>query len=448
MDADPLPAHLAPGSIVAGRYRVLRQLGSGGIGIVLEAEQLGLGQRVALKLLRNELLDDPDTLARFEREARVVSQLSSENIVRIFGVERSEHGEPIMVLEFLFGHPVDALIDDPNPISISAAVDIVAEACAGLAVAHAAGVVHRDVKPGNLFLAVRADRSQVVKVLDFGLTTELGSKDARLTSTRRSFGTPLYMSPEQIMSAKDVDPRTDQHALALSLFELLTKRPAFWDTLPSALTVKIVTTPPPSARGYRPEIPEGLDEAILRALAKQPQGRFATIADFAAAIAPFGTKRAHDAALRARTVLSLGLPIDTGVRAAGSGPTTQAEWTTKRMVPAGGPASRTLLSLAAAAGLGVVGFAAVLAIVAARNRSVEPDTAPRSASAPAATSPPRASSTVTLATSLAAPPPTVAPTPPALPTGSTVASDAASGGRSRPPSRPTTSKKPEFIPDY
>jgi hypothetical protein len=280
VDADPLPAHLAPGSIVAGRYRVLRQLGSGGIGIVLEAEQLGLGQRVALKLLRNELLDDPDTLARFEREARVVSQLSSENIVRIFGVERSEHGEPIMVLEFLFGHPVDALIDDPNPISISAAVDIVAEACAGLAVAHAAGVVHRDVKPGNLFLAVRADRSQVVKVLDFGLTTELGSKDARLTSTRRSFGTPLYMSPEQIMSAKDVDPRTDQHALALSLFELLTKRPAFWDTLPSALTVKIVTTPPPSARGYRPEIPEGLDEAILRALAKQPQGRFATIADF------------------------------------------------------------------------------------------------------------------------------------------------------------------------
>jgi serine/threonine protein kinase len=228
VDADPLPAHLAPGSIVAGRYRVLRQLGSGGIGIVLEAEQLGLGQRVALKLLRNELLDDPDTLARFEREARVVSQLSSENIVRIFGVERSEHGEPIMVLEFLFGHPVDALIDDPNPISISAAVDIVAEACAGLAVAHAAGVVHRDVKPGNLFLAVRADRSQVVKVLDFGLTTELGSKDARLTSTRRSFGTPLYMSPEQIMSAKDVDPRTDQHALALSLFELLTKRPAFW----------------------------------------------------------------------------------------------------------------------------------------------------------------------------------------------------------------------------
>jgi hypothetical protein len=211
--------------------------------------------------------------------------------------------------------------------------------------------------------------------------------------------------------------------------------------------VKIVTTPPPSARGYRPEIPEGWTRPSCGAR-QAAAGSLRDDRRLRRRHSALRTKRAHDAALRARTVLSLGLPIDTGVRAAGSGPTTQAEWTTKRMVPAGGPASRTLLSLAAAAGLGVVGFAAVLAIVAARNRSVEPDTAPRSASAPAATSPPRASSTVTLATSLAAPPPTVAPTPPALPTGSTVASDAASGGRSRPPSRPTTSKKPEFIPDY
>jgi serine/threonine-protein kinase len=303
-DSAAIPPHWQPGSTIAGRFQVERVVGIGGMGAVLEAQNVSLGQRVALKVLRRELIHDKDAQARFDQEARIVAQLNTEHVVRVHDLGRTEHGEPFIVMELLAGKTFDHLIEEPTALGVAEAVDLVAEAAVGIAVAHAHGLVHRDVKPGNLFVAAQSDGRSIVKVLDFGLTKVTRSDVLRLTSSASIFGTPLYMSPEQIMSAKKVDHRADQHALAMVLFELLTKSPPYMDESVSAITVKIATEPPPSARSFRADVPPALDAVIQKALAKTPDGRFEDIAAFALSIAAFGTDRGRDAARRAATALN------------------------------------------------------------------------------------------------------------------------------------------------
>ncbi len=298
-----VPTHWQPGSVIAGRFRVVRVLGVGGMGAVLEAENVTLGQRVALKVLRRELVHDREAHARLDQEARVVSQLVTDHVARVHDLGKTEHGEPFIVMELLAGRTLDDIIEAPASLTVAAAVDLVCEACVGVAVAHRAGMVHRDIKPGNLFVAERSDGSNVVKVLDFGLTKVTRSDTLRLTTSASVFGTPLYMSPEQIMSSKRVDARTDQHAMAMVLFELLTKRPPYYDDSPTAVTVMIATHPVPSLAAYRPEVPPLLDAIVGKALSKAPDERFQDIALFALALAQFGTARADAAAKRAAAAL-------------------------------------------------------------------------------------------------------------------------------------------------
>ena len=293
----------AVGSILAGKFRIDGLLGRGGMGVVFAATHLGLGHRVAIKLLLDEAAASPEAVARFEQEAQIVSRLVSPHVVRVHDMGRSEAFEPFIVMELLEGYDLANLIARPSQLTIQVAVELVLEAALGVSLAHASGLVHRDLKPANLFVARQPDGTSVVKVLDFGLTKLVRPGDAGLTQSAASFGTPQYMAPEQIMSAKHVDARCDQHALAMILYELLTKQPPFVAPTPAALTVTIVTKPAPSARLSRGDVPRGLDEVLLRAMAKKPGGRFADLGAFARALVPFASQRG--AALAANTERTL-----------------------------------------------------------------------------------------------------------------------------------------------
>jgi eukaryotic-like serine/threonine-protein kinase len=293
----------APGTILAGKFRVVRTLGIGGMGSVVEAEHLELGQRVAVKLLSEASQQSPEAVTRFFREARLASQLFSEHVARVYDVGRTERGEPFIVMELLTGQDFDAIIQRRAPMAVAEAVSLLLHALCGVAAAHAAGLVHRDLKPANLFLSSRRDGSTRVVVLDFGITKAPAAIDA-LTVTSSVFGTPQYMSPEQVMSAKNVDARCDQHAMAMVLYEMLAGQPPYLGDSPTALAVLIATEPPVSLCARRPDIPPALDSAVRRALAKRPEDRFADVAALAQALAPFGGRDAATAAQAVRMALS------------------------------------------------------------------------------------------------------------------------------------------------
>ena len=284
---------LTSGTILAERYRVVRVLGQGGMGVVLEVVHAQLGGRFALKLMHAEHASDAEMLARFENEARLAANLVSEHLVRVTDLGRLPTGEPFLVMDYLDGLDLDQIIEQKRSVSVPEAVQWVVEASAGLAHLHAAGSVHRDVKPSNLFLANDPSGRQVVKVLDFGLARAPRSENTRLTATTANFGTPLYMAPEQILSAKHVDARADQHALAHVLYELLTGEPAFGGETAGAVTVAIATQPAPPVRAKRPDAPEGVEQAVARAMSKRPEDRFPSLGEFAMALAVFSGPNAQ-----------------------------------------------------------------------------------------------------------------------------------------------------------
>src|SRR5262249_29319220 len=202
------------GTLIADKYRVERVLGQGGMGLVVEAMHVTLGTRVAVKLLRAEVAD-ADVRERFSREGQIAAQLAGEHIARVTDTGHTEDGDPYLVMEFLVGRDLSVEIEARWRLPVAEAVDLILQAFEGVAEAHAVGLVHRDLKPANLYIVRRRDGSPLVKVLDFGLSKIMNDQVRHLTMTTSSFGTPQYMSPEQIASSKYVDARTDQHALAL-----------------------------------------------------------------------------------------------------------------------------------------------------------------------------------------------------------------------------------------
>jgi serine/threonine-protein kinase len=280
-------AHFAPGTILDGRYRVERVLGSGGMGVVALATHTELDHKVALKLLHPRALSSPEAVSRFVREAKAAARAFGDHVVRVLDVARLESGEPYIAMELLEGKDARALREERMP-SVDELVDIVAQACIGVAHAHRAGVVHRDLKPANLFVLDEPSRSPplLVKVLDFGVSKirrdDLGS-DVSLTRSSAFLGTPLYMAPEQIKTARDVDARADVWALGCILHELATgvapfRRPSLGETCAAIL----VEDPPrlPSS------IPRPLAAIVARCLAKDPNDRYADAAALAGALAP------------------------------------------------------------------------------------------------------------------------------------------------------------------
>lgn len=277
------------GEILAGKYRVEKILGMGGMGVVVAATHLDLREMRAIKLIRPDAESD-QSVERFLREARAVVRLRSEHVAEVYDVGRLESGNPYIVMELLEGQDLSTMLKARGPLPIEEAVLYVTQACHALAEAHAAGIVHRDLKPGNLFVTRRADGSPCVKVLDFGISKETKPQrpDPEMTGPKDLIGSPLYMSPEQMRSARKVDPRADVWALGAILYKLITGRAPFHaPTVPEifALTLGKQVRPPST---LRPDIPGDLDAIILRCLDKQLQNRYFSAAELGAALIPHG----------------------------------------------------------------------------------------------------------------------------------------------------------------
>jgi serine/threonine-protein kinase len=256
--------------------------------VVFEAEHLKLRQRVAVKMLRSELALQGELVARFEREARAATRLTSPHVAQVTDVDALPSGEPFMVMEFLEGRDLASELETRGPLPVHDAVRYLIQACSGMEEAHARGIVHRDLKPSNLFLTLR-NGAEIVKVLDFGISKIESPQEAHLTSTFSAMGTALYMSPEQVRSAKKVDARTDVWSLGAALYELLSGKPPFLGESATAVVAAIVSEPVPSLRERRPDVPEALEAVVLHALEKDRERRIASVSAFARELAPFAT---------------------------------------------------------------------------------------------------------------------------------------------------------------
>jgi serine/threonine-protein kinase len=276
------------GQVLAGKYRVDRIIGQGGMGVVVAATHLQLDEHVALKFLLPDAVRQPEVVERFAREARAASKIKSEHVARVIDVGTLETGAPYMVMEYLDGNDLAAeLTKRPHGLPADEAVQYVLQALEALAEAHAIGIIHRDLKPGNLFLARRRDKSSSVKVLDFGISKVAVGPASAMTQTSSVMGSPLYMSPEQLMSAKHVDARSDIWSMGIVLYELLAGGPPYIaDTMPEVVA-KILQMPLPPLRQTRPGVPEELTQVVARCLAKDPAQRYANVADLARALTPF-----------------------------------------------------------------------------------------------------------------------------------------------------------------
>jgi serine/threonine protein kinase len=289
-----LSAGIREGDILAGKYRVERVLGVGGMGVVVAASHVQLETKVAIKFLLPEMLSSREAVARFAREARAAVRITSEHVARIFDVGTLENGAPYMVMEFLEGGDLAAWIEQRGPMPVEQAVEFVLQACVAVADAHGLGIVHRDLKPANLFCVRRTDGRLLIKVLDFGISkvTQFGSSGPGTSATKTSalMGSPLYMSPEQMQSAKAVDSATDLWALGIILFELLSgKTPFLGETLPEVV-LNIATKPPPSLRALRPDVPPALEAIVLRCLQKEPRARYRNVGELAVALLAFAPR--------------------------------------------------------------------------------------------------------------------------------------------------------------
>jgi serine/threonine-protein kinase len=292
--------------LIGGKYRVLRRIGAGGMGEVLLALHEDLEQNVAIKLLRADRARDTLAVERFLREARAMARIQNDHVVRVFDVGRDDDGTPFIVMEFLQGEDLSVRLAATGAMPVNEAVDYVLQACVAIAEAHRVGVVHRDLKPGNLFLARRPGGGSIVKVVDFGISklAPRGSRpEASLTTTSHLVGSPFYMSPEQLRGTGEVDARSDIWSLGLILFELLTNEGPFDAPTIPQLCMAIMDNPPKLATQLRPEIPAALDGVILRALAKDPAARYRDVAELAGALAPFAIS-GEDIAKATRQTLS------------------------------------------------------------------------------------------------------------------------------------------------
>jgi eukaryotic-like serine/threonine-protein kinase len=269
---------LAPGSVVAGKYRIEGVLGEGGMGRVYAARQTGLERPVAVKVLRPELARDAVALARFHREARLVASLMSEHVVRVHDLGALDTGEPYLVMERLDGEDLGTLVQR-GALPVAQATALIAAACAALAEAHAVGIVHRDIKPSNLFLT----RQQRLVVLDFGVAKLAAPSAGSLAMTRDGIvlGSPRYMAPEQISGSRDVDARADIWSLGATLYHLVTGAPPFAEASLEAIFSAILSgQPPPRIE----QLPAPIGDVIRRAMARDPAARFATAGELAAAL--------------------------------------------------------------------------------------------------------------------------------------------------------------------
>jgi predicted Zn finger-like uncharacterized protein len=265
-----------------GRYRILKRLGQGGMGAVFLAHDTQLDRRVALKIPYFRPWDDPGIIDRFYREARAAATLDHPNLCPIYEVGQID-GIHYLTMPYLAGKLLSKIIDPNNPVPTQQAVAVVRKLALALQEAHRQGIIHRDLKPENII----ASRQREFVIMDFGLARRLNQGDASLTGSGAILGTPYYMAPEQIDGdPKTIGPACDIYSLGVILYQLLTGRRPFEGPVTMVLA-RIPVAPPPPPSQFRPDLDPALESICLKALAKKPENRFASMAEFAAALAAY-----------------------------------------------------------------------------------------------------------------------------------------------------------------
>jgi serine/threonine-protein kinase len=405
------------GRCIAGKYRLDRVIGRGGMGVVYAGRHELLDQPVAVKLLIGDAAVDPTSSARFLNEARAAACIPSDHVVRVLDVGLEEE-RPYFVMEYLEGKDLARLLEERGPLPQRDAVEYVLEAIEALAQAHALGIIHRDLKPSNLFLAERPDGSRVVKVLDFGIAKAFGpaaQMQAAAVTTQGLVGSPAYMAPEYVRSAKNIDTRADIWAIGVILYELLTgELPFEGENSGEVLAAILEKTPAPIASRRAGVSPE-LEAVVTKCLARKPKNRYAELADVAEALAPFATKRSPSIVRIRASVATLMLrPLDadrTGsTHAVGAGrddptevaPVARGEDTGQSWTSGGAPATQPATRMAKA--IAVVAAVAVAVIVMGvrsmrtATSAAPPAVGPSESVSPAPTSPPAISAPTAIAT--------------------------------------------------
>jgi serine/threonine-protein kinase len=274
-------------STIANKYQIVRLIKSGGMGEVYEARHLRLGRRVAIKFLRPTIAQDAAYKARFDREASTAGSLEHENIAALFDIGSDEHGVPFLVMEYVAGETLRALIDESSPLPVPRAIAIALQVCAGLQAAHARGIVHRDLKPDNLMVCARTDGRDWVKILDFGIARQLHDPaHPEVTATGVVLGTAHYMSPEQARD-ETIDTRSDVYALGAILYELLSGEKVHPGDTYNAVIYHVLRKDFVPLDSLRPTLPSDLVQVVHRSLAAQPAERFASAEEFADNLLPF-----------------------------------------------------------------------------------------------------------------------------------------------------------------
>ncbi len=278
------PADSFIGEVLAGRYKITRKIGEGGMGAVYEAEHQLIGKRVAVKVLLDKFAGDKDVVARLQHEARIASSIGHPSIVDVTDFGKTPDGRSYAIMEYLEGEALASLIAREAPLPPERVLPIVKQIANALGAAHRKGIVHRDVKPENVFLVRDGQGPERVKVVDFGISKLVKSGDPaqqRLTQTGIVLGTPLYMSPEQARGEEQLDHRVDVYALGVILYEALTGEVPFRGSNYLGVISQVLTLEPVPPRVLRPElsITEALERVVMRTLAKDRDVRYQTMAE-------------------------------------------------------------------------------------------------------------------------------------------------------------------------
>jgi serine/threonine-protein kinase len=392
---------VAIGDVMVGKYRVDRILGVGGMGVVVAATHLQLDQKVALKFMLPAGLAHPELVERFSREARAAVRLRSDHVARVLDVGTLESGSPYIVMEYLAGEDLGSIVEQRGPLPVGVAVDCVLQASDAVAEAHALGIVHRDLKPRNLFLTQRNDGRALVKVLDFGISKhKTGAPDLSLTRTAEIIGSPNYMSPEQLKSAKAADERSDIWALGVILYELIAGQVPFVAESVTQLTAMVLTETPRPIDNLRPDVPRELSRIVQRCLEKDPQNRYPSVAQLAAALEPFAPSDTRELAQRIARIASGGNVVTGAPPTHGSSSArivsggVSVSWAERTEL-----ASRSNKRIAIFIGLGAVGaLAIVVGVLFSRRPASDRPSAVSGGSAAAATTMTTATATAAAAT--------------------------------------------------
>ena len=303
----PVSPYPQPGEVLDGKYRVEQLLGEGGMGAVAKATHVLRQAPVALKFMSPAVLALQGAVERFVNEGVAASRIDSDYVVKVFDVGRLPTGVPYLVMEFLDGCDLGQLLEQTGGrLDVPRTAHFALQILRALQTAHASGIVHRDLKPSNCFVIAKDGEADFVKLVDFGISKvksdDAGARQPNLTRTNSALGTPLYMSPEQARSPRDVDHRADLYSVGAIMYELVTGRTPYIAESGeyTEILFKIFTTEPEPVQSLRPDLPDGLAAAIQLALARDPDGRFASASEMAEALVPFADDRSAQVVARIR----------------------------------------------------------------------------------------------------------------------------------------------------